>query len=100
MKKFSEILKYKKIIIGSTVALVISAFVLFSQYGLLKRLALENKKSQLIKKFKNEAITRDSLKKKKISLINDTFEIEKIAREKYGMHKKGEKIFYFEKNKN
>ena len=41
----------------------------------------------------------DSLKKLEIQMKNDTLEIERLAREKYGMIKQGEKVIFINKKK-
>ena len=52
-----------------------------------------------IKKLNNKIITYnliiDSLKAEELKLRKDTFYIEKMAREKFGMIKNGEKVYYF-----
>lgn len=74
-------------------------FVLFSRYGLINRLELESAKNELKDKIAAEIQRGDSLKAVIHGLKYDTTEIERIAREKYGMVKEGEKVYYIEKEK-
>jgi len=70
------------------------AFILISDHGLIKRFALESEKSNLTNRIEQEYKVKDSLNSIIKKLQNDTLEIERIAREKYGMVKSGEEVFY------
>jgi cell division protein FtsB len=71
---------------------LLSMFV-FSNNGLLKRMKLENEKKELEKNISIEQKKSDSLEKKIKEIQTSDMELERIAREKYGMTKEGEKIF-------
>jgi len=68
-------------------------FIVFSDHGVLKRIKLESQKKELSQKIELEYKYKDSLNKVIKKLQNDTLEIERIAREKYGMVKPGEEVF-------
>ena len=70
------------------------AFVIFADYGFLKRIKLEQKVNELEKQIQVQKHIRDSIQDNIIRLSYDTTEIERIAREKYGMIKPNEKIYY------
>lgn len=74
-------------------------FILFSDHGLIKRFSLEAEKSNLSKRIQQEYKTKDSLNSIIKKLRNDTLEIERIAREKYGMVKSGEEVYYIKSDK-
>lgn len=74
------------------------AFILFSDTGIFKRFSLESQKAELIEKIDNAKNESDSLRKRVKMLKNDNEEIERVAREKYGMKKKGETIYLIENN--
>jgi len=80
------------------VLLMMLLFMLFSNYGLIKRLNLSNRKYILIEKIIHEKAVEDSLKNEIKLLENDKTAIEKLAREKYGMIRPGEKVFIFRDN--
>jgi cell division protein FtsB len=65
----------------------------FSNNGLLKRMKLENEKKELEKNISIEQKKSDSLEKKIKEIQTSDQELERIAREKYGMTKEGEKIY-------
>lgn len=84
----------KKFVIMIGILLVfVSAFVLFSNYGLVNRIKLENRKKELIEDFAEKEKSSDSLRKTVKLLKENKEEIERIAREKYGMIKPGEKVY-------
>jgi cell division protein FtsB len=73
--------------------------ILFSNYGIIKRFALEGRKNELYKELSNKKEIIDSLKNRIHKLESDSTEIERIAREEYGMIKPGEKVYIIRKNK-
>lgn len=83
----------KSILIAGIVLVIISTFVLFSNYGLVNRLRLEQRKAELNEEITLRKKSQDSLQKAIERLENDSLEIERLAREKYGMKKPGEKVF-------
>ncbi len=85
-----------RLIAAGIVLVIVSAFVFFSNYGLVNRLKLESRKYELVRELEEKKKVRDSLQKKTEALQNDLGEIERCAREKYGMVKPGEKIFIIE----
>jgi len=90
--QISPVLRH--IIIGLLIILVMFFILLFSNYGLLKRYKLQNEKDDLKSEIENLNYIHDSLLIKIEESKTDTFEIERIAREKYGLVKPNEKIFF------
>jgi cell division protein FtsB len=91
--------KSKPFVIGAATLIAIICFVLFSNYGILKRINLEIEKTTIKKNITQERNIRDSLYKEIGQLKNNKTKIERIAREKYGMIKPGEKVYIFDKGK-
>jgi len=85
--------KNKRSIIIFVIIAVFAVFIIFSNYGIVKRIELEVGKKTLVKDIKKEKDISDSLSRQIKLLENDKLEIERIAREKYGMLKPGEKVF-------
>jgi cell division protein FtsB len=83
----------KRLLFAGAILLTVSGFLLFSSYGIIKSIKLATQRIESIDELKNLAHTNDSLRQKIKELQNDTNEIERIAREKYGMMKPGEKIY-------
>ncbi len=76
-----------------TIIIIVLAFIIFSPSGLINRILLNQKKEELIKLINREKLIQDSLSNNINRLQKDTLEIERLAREKYGMKRPGEKIF-------
>lgn len=93
----ARFVKYHKVLIGIMVVfLVIAAYSVFSDKGLLTRIRMNREKERLSRIMEEEKKKQDSLKKE-IELLNTSDKkIEKIAREKYGMTKEGEIIYKIE----
>jgi len=72
----------------------VAIVVIFSDYGIIKRSSLERQSTKLQEEIILQKQITDSIQIAIDKLKNDTFEIEKIAREKYGMSKKNEEVYY------
>lgn len=81
-------------ILGSitVLTLFIIIFVL-GDYGLYQVYLLHKQKKQIEQHMVELSVEQDSLKAEKARLESDMEYIEKIARERYRMSKKGEKVF-------
>lgn len=86
-------------IIGVSIILLLAAFAIFSNYGLLTRFNLEFERIKITKRIEEKLRLQDSLKNEISLRLNDTLTIERLAREKYGMLKRGEQIYYIPKYK-
>ncbi|MGB9771898.1 MAG: FtsB family cell division protein [Candidatus Kapaibacteriota bacterium] len=73
--------------------------LVFSNFGFLNKRKLEKEKKELLNEIKNELNIRDSLENRIKMLETDSLEIEKVAREKYGLVKEGEEIYAITKKK-
>ena len=85
-----------KMILYLSVGIAAVLFALFSSYGLIKRFQLEIQISDLNKQKHAQKKVVDSLAGAVERLEKDTLEIERIARENYGMVKKNEKVYFIE----
>jgi cell division protein FtsB len=72
---------------------IVIAYFLFSPSGIINRIILTSKQKELLKDIDFEKKIQDSLKIGVSKMKSDTIEIEKIAREKYGMKFPNEKIY-------
>lgn len=79
---------------------VFSVYVLFfSNYSFTTKWRLEREKRELLDSINLEMKRTDTLLYRIQLLENDTFEIEKVAREHYGLIKEGEEIYVVPKEK-
>ena len=89
-------LKKKVLILAIAIAVPLATFALFSQRGLLARLALEQEKVATKDEITVLLGRQDSLRTLIKRLENDPFLIEQIARERYGMIREGETVYLLE----
>lgn len=88
----------RKIALYSFLMIVILTLI-FSEYGVYKRLSLMSQYSDLHFEMHNLKHETDSLKREMKTLKTNIREIERIAREEYGLVKKGENIIFFQSKK-
>lgn len=85
--------KKVNVFILSTIVIIVVTYMLFSPSGFINRILLTKKQNELLNQINYEKKVQDSLIKAIDILQNDTLEIERIAREKYGMKRPNEKIY-------
>ena len=94
---FKTIIKYifhrRKAFLLGLVMTALLAYAVFGKKGLLQRYELDMENSELREKLKNEQDKTIMLQNEIEDLKNSDKEIEKVAREKYGMTKEGEEIY-------
>lgn len=93
-----KLMTRKRVIVITILTAAILAFVMFSSHGILSRLKIASDAAQLrttLSKMKDE---EDSLRAEIVKLQNDTLEIERLARERYGYVRLGEKVFVIKRN--
>lgn len=83
----------KRVVIIGTLIAVVTAFVLFSDHGLIQRMNLQAEQATLDEKFVELRAVEDSLRSTVAMLQNDSTEIERLARERYGYIKANEDVF-------
>jgi len=98
VKTLSESSKKKYKIIGLSLFILIFAYLLFSDFGLITRFSLMYEKSEIEERISTNLDEIEELKEKKKRLESDTIEIERTAREKYGYVKENEKIYVIKEN--
>ncbi len=85
--------KNKRRTILIVIAFIILLYLLFDNKGILRRVQLENQKDALIEQVNADSIETKNLQSQIKALEGDKKTIEKLAREKHGMAKKGETIY-------
>jgi len=86
----------KRLIIWSLIGCIVLVFVLFSRFGLITNISLRSESHALEDEVKSLRLHNDSLRKVIHKLTKDTLEIERIAREHYGLIKSGETVYIVE----
>lgn len=102
MTKNSKVVALQKALqrrwlIASLAALSITAyFLVFSKRGVVERYSLQRRKNSVVEEISRLKKQEDSLRTYIQVLEKDTFMVEKIARERYGMIKQNEKVYIVE----
>ena len=78
------------ILVGGFVLLL---YVFFNSNGILARLRLEHQKVEIQQKIRAAEDEQQKLREQSKALDGDKKAIEKVAREKYGMVREGEKVY-------
>lgn len=84
------------LLIYACILLVVLSFFIFSDYGLLKFLSLQNEINELNYKIKKTDEKIEKSYKEIDSLKTNDAKIEKVAREKYYMRRANEKVIKIE----
>jgi cell division protein FtsB len=92
---FNILMQNKKWWLAPIFIVVIALNFVFSEHGIINRISLEYDKKALLEKIQIENKIGDSLKIRIKSLKYDSLEIERLAREYYGMLKPGERLYIF-----
>lgn len=82
----------RALIIASVLSVIFLIFILFSDFGLFKRVKLKSEEKILTYELEKARAERDSLLKEIDKLKYDTIAIERVAREKYGLIKPHEEV--------
>jgi cell division protein FtsL len=88
-----KLLKNKKLMIACSVVVLMGGYVVFGNHGILQRMRLQQQKAELEVKIKQAEEETKSLQSQSKALDGDKKAIEKVAREKYGMVREGEKVY-------
>ncbi len=83
------------LLLAGTLAAV---YLLFDNKGIIKRITLEVQRKEMIEKVEEAGKETARLQAQKKALEGDKKTIEKLAREKYGMSREGEKIYRVKKD--
>ena len=90
---FSRLWSNKKLSAILAAAFVILLYVLFNNQGIVQRVRLERQKKEMLQKIQQAEQEQKQLQDQSKALDGDKKAIEKVAREKYGMVREGEKVY-------
>lgn len=94
------VMKRRRRLLLLLISVLAILFGMCSDYGFITRLQLEHRQSELQDSLQSARQRHDSLAKVVYRLRYDTLEIERLAREKYGLSRPGEQVIIFHKNTN
>lgn len=85
-------------VVGGVLICIILVFYLFTDYGIISKYNYISKRNELKDKSERLISEIDSIKTLTKQLKSDTLEMERLAREKYGMVKEGETVLFLKKS--
>lgn len=88
-----KLMTRKRVVVISILTSALLLFVLFSSHGILSRVRIASETTDLHKIVTDAKKEEDSLRKEILNLQTDTIAIERLARERYGYIRPGEKVF-------
>ena len=89
----SKLWSNKRLNIVLAAALVILSYAIFNNQGVLQRYRLERERKTILLKIQQAELEQKQLQEQSKALEGDKRAVEKVAREKYGMVREGEKVY-------
>lgn len=83
----------RKLVLSAIVALPVLTIFMFGNRGLVKRITLENRYDNAMEELYEERNAGDSLRSEIRRLQTDSIAVEKLARERFGMARPGERVY-------
>lgn len=88
-----KMLRNRRLMLGLIIGIPIAGFVVFGNHGILHRIRLQQKKTDLEMQIRAGEAQQKSLEQELKKLDSDKAEIEKVAREKHNMAREGEQVY-------
>ena len=88
-----KLLRNRTALVLILASLCLGGYFVFGTHGILQRIRLQEQKKELERKIREADEETKSLQSQSKSLENDHKAVEKVARERYGMARKGEKVY-------
>jgi len=88
-----RLLRNRRFMLALVICLPVAGFVVFGHHGILQRIRLQQKKTDLEMQIRAGEAERKSLEQESKKLDSDRAEIEKVAREKHHMAREGEQVY-------
>ncbi len=88
-----KLLRNRRLMLALVIGLPLAGFVVFGHHGILQRIHLQQKKTDLEMQIRAGEAQRKSLEQEIKKLDSDRTEIEKVAREKHHMAREGEQVY-------
>jgi cell division protein FtsB len=88
-----KILRNRRLTVGIILGVPVLLFVLFGSRGVVQRIRLDREKTELQEKLRVEEANERRLRAELKALEGDPRAIEKVARERHSMHRRGETVY-------
>ncbi len=92
-----KMLRNKKATAVALFGIMVASFIVFGNHGILQRIHLSQQKAELERKIREADAETRALQAQSKALESDKKAVEKVARERYGMVRQGEKVYKVEK---
>ena len=93
-----KVFKNKRRSVFLLFGILLFSFLLFANNGIIARVRLEQRRTEMIEKVRQSEEETKQLQAQVKALEGDKKTIEKVAREKYGMVREGEKVYRVKKD--
>ena len=90
---FSRLWTNKRLSLILFFGVALLLYVLFNNQGVIERMRLERQKKEMLLKIQRAEQEQKQLQEQSKALEGDKKAVEKVAREKYGMVREGEKVY-------
>ena len=90
---FSKLWTNKRLSLILFLGFALLLYVLFNNQGVIERMRLEHQKKEMLLKIQRAEQEQKQLQEQSKALEGDKKAVEKVAREKYGMVREGEKVY-------
>jgi cell division protein FtsB len=91
--RLRRLLSNRKLVLTLVLGIPLLLYVVFGSHGILQRIRLERQKTELQEKIRAAEAEGKKLQEQSKALEGDKKTVEKVAREKYGMVRKGEQVY-------
>lgn len=88
-----KIIRNRRLVMALVIGVPLGMYVVFGNRGILQRVRLQQQKAELEMKIREAEAETRTLQAESKALDGDRKAIEKVARERYGMVRDGEKIY-------
>jgi len=88
-----KIVRNKRLVLAVVVGVPLATYLVFGNRGILQRVRLQQQKNGLEMKIRTAEADSQALQAESKALDGDRKAIEKVARERYGMVRDGEKVY-------
>ncbi len=92
-----KVLRNKQATFVVLFGVMVAGFIVFGNHGILQRIHLSQQKAEMERKIREADAETRALQAQSKALDSDTKAVEKVARERYGMARQGEKVYKVDK---
>jgi len=88
-----KLIRNRRLVVALVIGVPLAVYLVFGNRGILQRVRLQQEKTELETKIREAETETRALQAESKALDGDRKAIEKVARERYGMVREGEKVY-------